>query len=51
MDLITYYFKDQSIRSRTMSGSSITNAITTSQKGNVGFPDHIKRVLDLYKIY
>ena len=51
MDLITYYFKDQNIRSRTMSGSSITNNSTTSQKGNVGFPDHIKRVLDLYKIY
>ena len=48
-DLITYYHKDEYKQRQTISGASIQNSSTTSQAGNIGFPDHIKRVLDLYK--
>tara|TARA_X000001382_G_scaffold118419_1_gene98666 strand:+ start:38 stop:625 length:588 start_codon:yes stop_codon:yes gene_type:complete len=49
IDLVTYYLKDEHKERRTIQGASIQNATTTSQSNNVGFPDHIKRVLDLYK--
>ncbi|OUW92939.1 MAG: hypothetical protein CBD88_07885 [Flavobacteriales bacterium TMED228] len=51
IDLITYYLKDEHKERRVLSGASIQNQATSSQRGNVAFPDHIKRVLDLYKIY
>jgi hypothetical protein len=34
-----------------MGGASIQNSASTTQSNNVAFPDHIKRVLDLYKVY
>ena len=49
IDLITYYLKDEHKERRTIQGASIQNAASSSQKDNVAFPDHIKRVLDLYK--
>jgi hypothetical protein len=49
IDLITYYFKREHRERKTLGGASIQNSATTSVAGNVGFPDHIKRVLDLYK--
>lgn len=49
IDLITYYLKDEHKERRTIQGASIQNATSSSQKDNVAFPDHIKRVLDLYK--
>ena len=48
-DLITYYLKDEHKERRTLGGASIQNTASTSQRDNVAFPDHIKRVLDLYK--
>ena len=48
-DLITYYLKDEYKERRSMQGASITNRGTSSMRDNVDFPDHIKRVLDLYK--
>ena len=51
IDLMTYYFKREHKERRTLGGASIQNSATTSQADNVGFPDHIKRVLDLYKTY
>ena len=51
VDLITYYYKDQSKTRQTIAGASIQNNVTSSQRNNVAFPDHIKRVLDLYKNY
>ena len=48
-DLITYYHKDEHKQRRTIAGASIQNETSTSQRNNVAFPDHIKRVLDLYK--
>jgi hypothetical protein len=49
MDLITYYLKDERKQRQTIAGASLNNQVSTSQRDNVGFPDHIKRVLDLYK--
>lgn len=51
IDLITYYVKDEHKARQTMQGASIQNSSTSSQRNNVTFPDHIKRVLDLYKNY
>ena len=51
MDLITYYLKDERKQRQTIAGASLNNQPSTSQRDNVGFPDHIKRVLDLYKNY
>ena len=48
-DLITYYLRDEHKDRRTLGGASIQNQPSTSQRNNVAFPDHIKRVLDLYK--
>ena len=48
-DLITYYLKDEHKERRTLGAASIQNTASTSQRNNVAFPDHIKRVLDLYK--
>ena len=51
IDLINYYHKDEHKARQTMQGASTANNSTSSQNDNVGFPDHIKRVLDLYKNY
>lgn len=48
-DLVTYYLKDEYKERRTMQGASVQNRGTSSMSDNVDFPDHIKRVLDLYK--
>lgn len=49
VDLITYYFKKEHKERRTLGGASLQNPGTTSDKNNIGLPDHIKRVLDMYK--
>lgn len=49
IDLITYYLKDEHKARQTIAGASIQNQSSSSQRDNVAFPDHIKRVLDLYK--
>tara|TARA_R110000851_G_scaffold64285_1_gene146558 strand:+ start:146 stop:730 length:585 start_codon:yes stop_codon:yes gene_type:complete len=49
VDLVTYYLKDEHKARQTMQGASIQNQSSSSQRNNVAFPDHIKRVLDLYK--
>jgi len=34
-----------------ISGAMVENPVSTSLSGNIGFPDHIKRILDFYKLY
>ena len=51
LDLITYYLKDEHKQRQSIAGASLQNQGSTSQSNNVGFPDHIKSVLDLYKNY
>ena len=48
-DLISYYLHDEHKERKVLAGASIQNQATTSMRDNVAFPDHIKRVLDLYK--
>ena len=50
-DLVTYYLKDEHKERRVLGGASIQNASSSTQSNNVAFPDHIKRVLDLYKTF
>jgi hypothetical protein len=48
-DIITYYLKDEHKVRRSLSGATTENQGSSSQWANPGFPDHIKRILDLYK--
>jgi len=50
-DLIKYYMKDERKERQSISGASVENVLSSSLTGNIGFPDHIKRILDMYKIY
>lgn len=50
-DLIKYYLKDERKARQSIAGSTIENPVSTTLRNNIGFPDHIKRVLDMYKIY
>ena len=45
-DLVTHYLKGEHKERRTIQGATIQN-----QRSDLPFPDHIKRVLDLYKTY
>jgi len=50
IDLITYYHKDHHRTARqTIAGASRENKTSSGSRNNPAFPDHIKRVLDLYK--
>ena len=49
LDLVTYYLKDEHKLRQSIAGASLQNQGSSTQRDNVGFPDHIKRVLDLYK--
>lgn len=48
IDLMSYFFKEEHKVQRQLGSGSMTNP-KGSLDGNVGFPDHIKRVLDLYR--
>ena len=50
-DLVKYYLKDERKERMTIAGATIENPVSTSLRNNTGFPDHIKRVLDMYKVY
>ena len=50
-DLVKYYMKDERKERMSISGASVENPLSSSLSGNIGFPDHIKRILDMYKIY
>lgn len=51
VDLIMYYHKNEQKQRQTIAGATIQNQSTSSTRNSVAFPDHIKRVLDLYKVY
>jgi hypothetical protein len=50
-DLVKYYLKDERKERMSIGGATIENPVSTSLRNNTGFPDHIKRVLDMYKVY
>jgi|TARA_Y100000758_G_scaffold13107_1_gene9598 hypothetical protein len=49
-DLVNYYMKDEHKERRVLGGASIANQGTSGVRNNTDFPDHIKRVLDLYRV-
>jgi hypothetical protein len=49
-DLIKYYLKDERKERMQVAGAMVENPVSSSIAGNAGFPDHIKRILDMYKI-
>jgi hypothetical protein len=49
-DLITYYLRDEHKSRRTIQGATLEQQGSSSVRNNTDFPDHIKRVLDLYRV-
>tara|TARA_B100001559_G_scaffold282553_1_gene256750 strand:- start:176 stop:772 length:597 start_codon:yes stop_codon:yes gene_type:complete len=49
-DLVTYYLKDEHKIRQTLGGATLQNQGTSGMKTSSDFPDHIKRVLDLYRV-
>ena len=49
-DLVNYYIKDEHKERRTLGGATINNQGTAGLRQSTDFPDHIKRVLDLYRV-
>lgn len=50
-DLVKYYLKDERKSGLTIAGATVRNEVSTTLKENIGFPDHIKRILDFYKVH
>lgn len=49
-DLTTYYLKEEYKGRKSLAGAAIQNETATSIRDDIGFPDHIKRILDMYRI-
>lgn len=49
IDLVKYYLKEEYKPAKNIGSTSITNNTSGTQANSVNFPDHIKRVLDLYR--
>ena len=50
MDLITYYLRGEHKARRTIQRATLEQQGSSSVINNTDFPDHIKRVLDLYRV-
>ena len=50
-DLVKCYLKDERKERLSIAGASIQNPVSTTLRENIGFPDHIKRILDFYKVH
>ena len=50
-DLVKYYLKDERKSGMTIAGATVRNQVSTTLRENIGFPDHIKRILDFYKVH
>ena len=49
-DLTTYYLKEEYKGRKSLAGAAIQNETATSIRDDIGFPDHIKRILDMHRI-
>jgi hypothetical protein len=49
VDLIHYYMHSEYKPSKSLGSGTVNNITTSSIVANVGFPDHIKRILDMYR--
>ena len=50
-DLIKYYLKDERKARMQIAGAMVENQVSSSIARNIRFPDHIKRIIDFYKVY
>lgn len=48
-DLVTYYHKDEWKERQSIGSASREGAAASTIKNDPGFPDHIRRVLDMYR--
>jgi hypothetical protein len=51
IDLVKYYLRDEHKERRSIAGATIENQGVSGIRNVGGFPDHIQRVLDMYKTY
>lgn len=49
-DIITYYLRDERKDRQSVVNATIVNSSSSSITNDSGFPDHITRVLDMYKV-
>jgi hypothetical protein len=49
-DIITYYHKDEWKERQSIGSASREGAGASAIRGDPGFPDHIRRVLDMYRV-
>jgi len=49
-DLVKYYLKDEHKQRMTLGGATVQNQGSAGLRTSTDFPDHIKRVLDLYRV-
>ena len=49
-DLVNYYIKDEHKERRSLGGAVQQKQGTSGIRSSSDFPDHIKRVLDLYRV-
>jgi len=49
-DLVNYYLRDEHKERRSLGGATTQNQGTSGIRESSDFPDHIKRVLDLYRV-
>ena len=50
-DLVTYYHRNEHKQRMNQGPAAINNPGSTSLRNNSDFPDHIKRVLDMYRSF
>lgn len=48
-DLVTYYHREEYKQTQTIGSATREGSAASSIRNDPGFPDHIRRVLDLYK--
>ena len=49
-DIITYYHKDEQKERQSIGSASRESAGSSGIRNDPGFPDHIRRVLDMYRV-
>ena len=49
-DIITYYHKDEQKERQTIGSATREGAGSSAIRNDPGFPDHIRRVLDMYRV-
>lgn len=49
IDLVSYYLKEEYRTTKVIQGTSQHTPSGTTMRQDIGFPDHIRRVLDMYR--